>query len=94
LLDYVLGEETMNKEYVKSFVCCHQKNLLYVRSIIDVDSMFGKNFKTWNLDKWPWEEWELKERALYRLEVETLPKYEVNVIIGNLPNPKAKKPIF
>jgi hypothetical protein len=31
---------------------------------------------------------------IYRLEVDTLRKYEVNVIVGNLPNPRAKKPIF
>jgi hypothetical protein len=43
----VLGEETMNKESMSkvSYVFI-KKFLLYVRSIIDVDSMFGKNFKT------------------------------------------------
>ncbi len=42
----ILGEGTMNKEYLKSFDVFIKKFLLYVRSIIDVDSMFGKNFKT------------------------------------------------
>jgi len=49
----ILGEGTMNKEYLKSFDVFIKKLLLYVKSIIDVDSMFGKNFKTCNLNRWP-----------------------------------------